>query len=160
MVALDRSGFARGPDRRDDLHDPLASLGSEVKRYFPIRIAKDSVGYGFAENILNEQTVPEQLRDEDARQLLSLTNGPFYEMKKKADSRKLDQDRLTRVSHLVGIFKALNILHEKELADKWIRFPNTNRIFAGQTPVEYMIRGGLPAMQTVRRLLDARSGGF
>jgi hypothetical protein len=37
--------------------------------------------------------------------------------------------------------------------------PNQNRIFAGRTPVDYMIRGGLPAMQTVRRLLDARRGG-
>ena len=99
------------------------------------------------------------VRDEDARQLLVLTNGPFYEMKKKAETRRLDQDRLTRVSYLVGIFKALNLLHGKELADKWIRLPNTNRIFAGQTPLEYMIRGGLPAMQTVRRLLDARRGG-
>ena len=63
MVAVDRSGCARGPDRCNYLHDPLASLGSEVKRYVPIRIAKDSVGYGFAENILDEQTVPEQLRN-------------------------------------------------------------------------------------------------
>ena len=34
-----------------------------------------------------------------------------------------------------------------------------NRIFAGQAPLAYMIKGGLPAMQTVRRLLDARRGG-
>ena len=100
------------------------------------------------------------VRDEDARQLLGLTNGPFYEMKKRPDTRKLDQDRLTRVSHLIGIFKALNILHGRELADKWICLPNTNRIFGGQTALEYMIRGGQPAMQTVRRLLDARSAGF
>jgi hypothetical protein len=99
------------------------------------------------------------VRDDDARKLLALTNGPFYEMKKKAETRKLDQDRLTRVSYLVGIFKALNILHGKELADRWVRLPNSNRIFAGQTPLEYMIHGGLPAMQTVRRLLDARRGG-
>jgi hypothetical protein len=100
-----------------------------------------------------------KIRDEDARKLLVLTNGPFYEMKKKPEARKLDQDRLTRISYLIGIFKALNILHGKELADRWIGLPNANRIFAGQTPLEYMIHGGLPAMQTVRRLLDARRGG-
>ena len=100
-----------------------------------------------------------KVRDEDARALLGgVTNGPFYEMKRKPD-RTLDTDRLTRISYLIGIFKALNILHSRKLADEWIRLPNSNPIFAGETPLVYMIRGGLPAMQTVRRLLDARRAG-
>ena len=99
------------------------------------------------------------IRDEDAKILLGgLSNGPYYEMKKDPD-RVLDADRLLRISYLVGIFKALNILYSKKLADAWVQLPNTNRIFAGQTPLAYMIKGGLPAMQTVRRLLDARRGG-
>ena len=100
-----------------------------------------------------------KVRDEDARALLGgVTNGPFYEMKRKPD-RILETDRLTRISYLIGIFKALNILHSRKLADEWIRLPNSNPIFAGDTPLAYMIRGGLPAMQTVRRLLDARRAG-
>ena len=100
-----------------------------------------------------------KVRDEDARALLGgVTNGPFYEMKRKPD-RVLDTDRLTRISYLIGIFKALNILHSRKLADEWVRLPNSNPIFAGETPLAYMIRGGLPAMQTVRRLLDARRAG-
>jgi hypothetical protein len=100
-----------------------------------------------------------RVRDEHARLLLGgVTNGPFYEMKRDPD-RLLDPDRLTRVSYLIGIFKALRILHEPRLADEWVQLPNTNPIFAGQTPLAYMIRGGLPAMQTVRRLLDARRAG-
>lgn len=100
-----------------------------------------------------------QLRDEDARALLGgVTNGPYYEMKRKPD-RVLDPDRLTRVSYLIGIFKALNILFSEKLADAWVQLPNSNPIFAGQTPLAFMIRGGLPAMQTVRRLLDARRAG-
>ena len=79
-------------------------------------------------------------------------------MKKKPD-RTLDSDRLLRISYLVGIFKALNILYSKKLADAWFRLPNTNRIFGGQTPLAYVMKGGLPALQTVRRLLDARRGG-
>lgn len=99
------------------------------------------------------------VKDEDARALLGgMSNGPFYDMKRKPD-RVLDADRLMRVSYLIGIFKALNILYSEALADRWVQLPNTNRIFAGQTPLAYMIRGGLPAMQTVRRLLDARRGG-
>ena len=99
------------------------------------------------------------IRDEDARALLgSVSNGPFYEMKRHPD-RVLDPDRLTRVSYLIGIFKALNILFSEKVADAWVQLPNTNPIFAGQTPLAFMLKGGLPAMQIVRRLLDARRAG-
>src|SRR5512144_1299418 len=100
-----------------------------------------------------------KVKDEDARALLGgVTNGPFYEMKRDPD-RVLDTDRLTRISYLIGIFKALQILHGRTLADDWVQLPNANPIFNGETPLAYMIHGGLPAMQTVRRLLDARRAG-
>jgi hypothetical protein len=100
------------------------------------------------------------LRDEDARALLGgISNGQFYEMKKKIE-RTLDTDTLTRISYLVGIFKALNILYSAKLADAWMQRPNTNRIFGGGTPLEYVISGGMPALQTLRRLIDARRGGL
>ena len=100
-----------------------------------------------------------KVRDEDARALLGgVSNGPFYEMKRDPD-RVIDADRLTRISYLIGIFKALNILHSHALADDWVQLPNSNPIFAGRTPLDYMMRGGIPAMQTVRRLLDARRAG-
>jgi hypothetical protein len=101
------------------------------------------------------------VRDEDARQLLGgVTNGPYYAMKKSPEGRVLDADKLLRISYIIGIYKALNILHGQPLADEWVRLPNTNRIFAGSTPLAYMMKGGAPAMQTVRRLLDARRGGM
>jgi len=100
-----------------------------------------------------------ELRDEDARQLLGgISNGAFYELKKKVRGT-LDQDRLTRVSLLTGIFKGLNILYSKKLADRWIQLPNENPMFEGETPLTYMIKGGLPAMMRVRQLLDSRRGG-
>lgn len=100
-----------------------------------------------------------QVKDDDARALLGgVTNGPYYEMKRSPD-RLLDVDRLTRVSLLIGIFKALGVLHSEALADRWVHLPNSNRLFAGTTPLAYMVRGGVPAMQTVRRLLDARRAG-
>ena len=51
------------------------------------------------------------------------------------------------------------LVQEAAIADEWVRLPNSNPIFGGTTPLAYMIRGGLPAMQTVRRLLDARRAG-
>jgi hypothetical protein len=100
-----------------------------------------------------------KLRDEDARALLGgVSNGPFYEMKRHPD-RTLDTDRLTRISYVIGIFKALGVLHSEALADGWVQRPNSNPLFRGMTPLAYMIAGGLPALQHVRRLLDARRAG-
>ena len=110
-----------------------------------------------------------KLRDEDARGLVGgMSNGSFYQLKRSATKtvgvktlglKNLDQDKLTRVSLLVGIFKALNILYSTKLADAWVQLPNSNPIFNGQTPLAYMLRGGLPSMLRVRQLLDARRGG-
>ena len=100
-----------------------------------------------------------QMRDEDARLALGgISHGAFYELKRKGRP-VLDQDRLTRISLLAGIFKALNILYSKKLADHWPQLPNANPMFEGASPLQYMLRGGLPAMIRVRQLLDARRGG-
>lgn len=100
------------------------------------------------------------LRDEDAMRLLGgMASSTYYAMK-KSPRRTLDPDTMLRISYLVGIFKALNILHNRTLADRWVTLPNGNPIFRGITPLEYMIRGGIPAIQVVRRLLDARRGGI
>jgi hypothetical protein len=101
------------------------------------------------------------LRDDDAKLLLGgVTNGPYYEMKKHPDDRVLDADTLLRISYLLGMFEALSSLHGQPLADEWMSLPNSNRIFGGGTPLAYLIQGGLPAMSTVRRLLDARRAGL
>jgi hypothetical protein len=129
---------------------PIVDLASKPERE---RLSPSAIGAFF--NIMECWRV----KDEDAKQLLGgITNGPYYELKKDR-KRVLDSDKLTRISYLVGIFKALNILHGKKLADEWMTLPNTNRIFGGLSPLAYMIKGGTPAMQTVRRLLDARRGG-
>lgn len=100
-----------------------------------------------------------QVRDEDARQLLGgISNGSYYQLKQNP-RRMLEQDRLLRISYLVGIFKSLNILYSEALADCWIQLANLNPIFTGRTPLAYMLQGGTPAMEIVRRLLDARRGG-
>jgi hypothetical protein len=100
------------------------------------------------------------LRDPDARQLLGgMSTGSFYGLKKDAKGRVLDQDALTRISLLIGIFKALNILYSEKLADAWMTLPNANPMFRGLTPLAYMVQRGQPGMVHVRQLLDARRGG-
>ena len=100
-----------------------------------------------------------KLRDEDTRVLLGgVSSGSFYAMK-KGDAKLLDEDRLTRISLLIGIYKALNILYGQKLADAWMSLPNTNPMFAGDSPLDYVKKGGIPALLRVRQLLDARRGG-
>ena len=133
-------------------HDPapLVDLSDKSER---ARLSRSALRAFF--NIMQQWSI----RDADARALLGgIASSTFYDYKRSPD-RVLDQDRLMRISYLVGIFKALHILHGDELADRWVLMPNRNRIFGGRSPLDYMLQGGAPAMQTVRRLLDARRGG-
>jgi len=100
-----------------------------------------------------------KLGNDDARVLLGgISTGSFYALKRQP-AKTLDEDQLTRISLLVGIYKALNILYSPKLADAWIALPNANPMFAGVSPLHYIKRGGIPAFLRVRQLLDARRGG-
>jgi len=100
-----------------------------------------------------------KLRDDDTRVLLGgISSGSFYALKSRA-TKTLDEDQLTRISLLIGIYKALNILYGQKLADAWVELPNTNPMFGGDSPLNYVKKGGIPAFLRVRQLLDARRGG-
>ena len=101
-----------------------------------------------------------KVRDEDARPLLGEISSKAFQSMKKDSKHALDEDKLRRISFLIGIFKALNTLYDKELADEWMQLPNKNNIFQGKKPIEHLKHGGLPAFAEVRKLLDARRVGF
>ncbi len=81
----------------------------------------------------------------------------LYKLRSAAGT--LRQDELTRISYIVGIYKALHILLPEEWANRWMTQPNDNILFGGQTPIEYVIRNGIPGLHQVRSLLDAARGG-
>lgn len=69
----------------------------------------------------------------------------------------LSYDTLTRISLCLGIFKALHTFFaEPQLADRWVKLPNSNGLFGGRAPLEVMIHGGIDGLHQVRRLLEAR----
>ena len=74
--------------------------------------------------------------------------------------RTLNQDQLTRVSALIGIFKGLHLLFADGMADRWPRLPNSGPLFNGRSPIDAMINGGIPIMLDVRRYVDALRGGL
>ena len=66
------------------------------------------------------------------------------------------EDHRPMWSALAGIYLALHTLHGEELADRWVYLPNNNPLFAGGTPMAYMVREGVSGALAVRRLLEAR----
>jgi hypothetical protein len=101
-----------------------------------------------------------QLNREQQGSLLGLSS---RSLQRASNSAKIDltQDQLTRLSLVVGLYKALHILYDEHTAAGWLRRTNARFAFGGQTPFEYMRQGGIPAMYQVRQLLDAdRSGMF
>ena len=99
-----------------------------------------------------------QIPVERAGELLGgIPRSTVYKLKSAAGP--LRQDELTRISYIVGIYKALHILLPDGLADQWVTQSNDNLLFRGQTPAEYMVRAGIPGLQQVRSLVDAARGG-
>ncbi|HET9101116.1 MAG TPA: MbcA/ParS/Xre antitoxin family protein [Acidobacteriaceae bacterium] len=100
------------------------------------------------------------VKEVGARKLLGGPSaGTYYGWKAHPQAKKLDQDTLTRISLVIGIYKALHILYSDKLADAWVTLPNRDPMFRGETPLAYMVEQGQPGMIHVRQLLDAWRGG-
>jgi transcriptional regulator with XRE-family HTH domain len=72
----------------------------------------------------------------------------------------LDRHVLERLSHLFGIYAALQILLPvRERADAWLRKPNDAPLFGGRPALERMLGGQVSDLFVVRQYLDAQRGG-
>jgi hypothetical protein len=101
-----------------------------------------------------------KLTEVQARGLLGAVDAPTYcAWQSDPHGTTLDQETMTRISLVIGIFKALNIGFGKALADQWVTLANSGPLFAGQSPIDFMIERGPAGMKTVRRLLDSWSVG-
>ena len=65
-----------------------------------------------------------------------------------------------RASALIGLYKGLHLYFGDELADRWVKLPNSGPLFEGLAPVDFMQQGGLPAIMNVREYIDAVRGGL
>jgi hypothetical protein len=82
----------------------------------------------------------------------------FYKYR-AGDVPALPYDMLTRISLVLGIYKALHVLYpDAPLADGWVRLPNAHPLFGGRPALALMIDGGIDGLHQVRRLLDGRRG--
>ena len=97
---------------------------------------------------------------EERRALLGWPSESTYHNYRNGNVGTLSYDVLTRISLLIGMFKALHILYP-DFADRWMKLPNSNPVFGGHPPIALMTAdGGMDSLFRVRRLLDARRGGW
>jgi hypothetical protein len=100
------------------------------------------------------------LNESQARGLLGgIASSTYHAWKTEPRGKSLNQDTLIRISLLIGIYKALNIYFGSPWANRWVTLANRGPLFAGQTPLDFMLRHGQPGMFQVRRGLDAWRGG-
>jgi len=100
-------------------------------------------------------TVEEQVR------LLGEPARSTYFKWKREGARQLSKDTLERISYVLGIYKALQILlPDAESADAWVKKPNAAPVFGGRSALERMLSGQVADLYVVRQYLDAQLGGW
>lgn len=142
---------SNNPAFADDRFPHMPDLSSESERR---RLGPSAIRIVFA------VVAAWNLSDQQVRGLLAL--GPdevLDEVRADPDPGLFTEDRMYRLSYLIGIYEGLHIIWDDKLADRWVRLPNRNAIFGGLSPLDHMIHGGRHAMRQVRRLVDARCAG-
>ncbi len=96
--------------------------------------------------------------NEQARVLLGRPGRATYFLWKKGEVRTVPYDTVRRISYVLGIYKALQILLPiPARADAWLKEPN--ELFGGRSALDRMLGGDVTDLAAVRRTLDAVRGG-
>ena len=98
-----------------------------------------------------------KLRSDEQITLLGAPSERTYYRWRAGSVSGLPKDTLERISVLLGIYKAINILLPvRERAAAWTRRPN--KAFGGETALEVMLKGRVDNLYQVRRYLDSWRG--
>ena len=132
------------PDRRHGAQPSLTEMSAAGLRAF-FNIARDW-----------DLSVDEQIV-----LLGSPGRSTFFKWKQDPQSARLGRDTLERLSLLLGIYKALQILlPQPASADAWIKRPNSAPPFGGRRALDRMLAGNVSDLVAVRQYLDAMRGGW
>lgn len=94
--------------------------------------------------------------DQQMRLLGSPARSTFFKWKKEGGL--ISGDTFERISHLLSIYKALQILFpDPDRADAWLRRPN--KYFEDHSALDVMLGGTLSDIYRVRAYVDAQRGG-
>lgn len=93
------------------------------------------------------------VRDADAQVLLGRPSRTTFYAWKKGKGGKLSHDTLERVSYVLGIYKALQLLFPNPAqADAWMQKPN--EAFGGRSALAHALGGRVIDLAQVRQYLD------
>jgi len=91
--------------------------------------------------------------------LLGLSSRSTYFKWRKEPQVRLPRDTLERISYILGIYKALQLLlPDTRAADEWVRRPNEAAVFGGRSALDRMLSGNVADLYIVRQYLDAQRG--
>jgi hypothetical protein len=91
--------------------------------------------------------------------LLGLSSRSTYFKWRKESQVRLPRDTLERISYILGIYKALQLLlPDTRAADEWVRRPNEAPLFGGRSALDRMLSGNVADLYLVRQYLDAQRG--
>ena len=99
------------------------------------------------------------LTDAEKLRLLGLRKTAELDALRDDPFQDVSPETLERGAILLDIFIALRAILPRAAADRWIRAPNTARLFGGRSALVMMIEGGLAALRKVRRYLRAEAAG-
>jgi uncharacterized protein (DUF2384 family) len=98
-----------------------------------------------------------KLSGAERERVLGLTHSKYHRVKVDPDRAVLLPDTLERVSHVFGIFKALQVLFpDSTRADGWIDRPS--RRLGGETARSRLTSGRFTDLVDLRHYLDAARG--
>ncbi|MGF7056238.1 hypothetical protein GGC47_005454 [Bosea sp. OAE752] len=100
------------------------------------------------------------LTGQQAAALLDVSTSTWERLKQEGKDKYLSQDQLTRISAMVGIYKGLHLLLADDMADRWPKLNNKGSLFGRLSPIDSMLKGGIPQMLEVRRYVDAVRRGL
>lgn len=124
--------------RRIDLADPRVSSAAK-KAFF---------------RVMEAWSVP----NDQAQILLGDPSRTTFFSWKKGEGGPLPRDAFERISYVMGIYKALQILFpDHARADAWVTKPN--EAFGGRSALERMTAGNVGDLHAVRAYLDYVRGG-
>ena len=100
-----------------------------------------------------------RLSETEQMRILGLESRSTLQSWKRGLVRKLGRDALERISYVIGIFSALQILLPNEsAADAWVRKGNKAPLFGGRPAIDRMASGNVADLFLVRQYLDAQRG--
>ena len=127
------------------------------KENFPDNIDKDKINRVALKTFFNICKQWGINNHKDQMILLGLTSeSTFYKWKNNMNG-KLSKDTLERISYMIGIYKALQILLPYSY-NSWVK--TEHPLFDNNTPLQVMLKGNVSDLFLIRNYLDAERGSL